>query len=298
MNRSNLIKRLLVFFIGVPVILCIALVRFHAHIALHVFICLMCAVGACELHNMFAGKSALHKKGFVVAMTVAIPLAAALYAVVPTFTGGKHLPGITGPEFITYTFIVAILIVLAAEVFTAKTFEQSLVRIATSSFSVLYTGFLLTFLSRMSYLKNKGQDVSSEALASFLLMVFLCDSLAWFFGVLFGKNNSGFINASPNKSIAGFIGGFAGSIAAGLLAYYRCPELFAGPLYKIFIISCCTEFAAIIGDLAESVFKRSAGVKDSGNIVPGRGGVLDTIDSILMAGPVFYFLLILLYNPK
>ena len=265
MNRSNLIKRLLVFFIGVPVILFIALLRFHAHIALHAFICLMCTVGACELHNMFSSKSAMHRKGFVAAMTVTIPLAAALYAVVPTFTGGKHLPGITGPEFITYTFIVAILVVLAAEVFTATTFEQSLIRIATSSFSVLYTGFLLTFLSRMTYLKNNGQDVSSEAIAIFLLMVFLCDSLAWFFGVLFGKNNRGIIKASPNKSIAGFIGGFAGSIAAGLIAYYRCQELFAGPLYKIFIISICTAFAASRGDLAEAVFKRSAGVTDSGN---------------------------------
>lgn len=298
MNKSNLIKRLLTFFIGVPIILFIALLRFHAHVALHVFICLMCGIGAAELYAMFSGKGQLHKKGFVIFLTVAIPLAAALYAVVPTFTGGKNIPGITGPEFITYTFIVAILIILAAEVFTAKTFEHSLVRIASSSFIVLYTGFLLTFLSRMTYLKNKGVDVSSQVIAVFLLMVFLCDSFAWFFGILFGKNNRGIVKASPNKSVVGFIGGVIGSIVAGILGWELYPELFAGPVYKVIILSVFTAVAAIIGDLAESVFKRSSGVKDSGRVVPGRGGVLDTIDSILMAGPVFYFLLLLLYNPK
>ncbi|MBQ9537845.1 MAG: phosphatidate cytidylyltransferase [Treponema sp.] len=298
MNKSNLIKRLLTFFIGVPAILFIALLNFHAHLPLHIFICFMCGIGASELYTMFSGKTPLHKRGFVIFLAVAIPFAAALFAVFPTFSGGKNLPGITGPEFITYTFIVAILLVLAAEVFTARTFEHSLVRIASVSFIVLYTGYLLTFLSRMSFLKNKGMDISSQTISVFLLMVFLCDSLAWFFGILLGKNNRGIIKASPNKSIVGFIGGIVGSVIAGLIGYHFCPELFEGPLYKVIILSVCTALAAIVGDLAESVFKRSAGIKDSGRVVPGRGGVLDTIDSILMSAPVYYFLIILFYAPK
>ena len=127
-------------------------------------------------------------------------------------------------------------------------------------------------------------------------MVFFCDSLAWFFGVLFGKNNRGFIKASPNKSIVGFAGGFLGSICGGILSYFIWPEVFEGSIVKIIVIGFILAFSSIVGDLIESVFKRSVGVKDSGHIVPGRGGALDSIDSLLMSAPIFYLLISIFYN--
>ena len=63
---------------------------------------------------------------------------------------------------------------------------------------IFYTGFLITFLSRLTSLEN-----SKIVITLFLLNVFICDSLAWFFGILFGKNNRGIIAASPNKSLVG-----------------------------------------------------------------------------------------------
>ena len=114
--------------------------------------------------------------------------------------------------------------------------------------------------------------------------------------MLFGKNNRGYIKASPNKSIAGFIGGIAGSILSGLLGIYIWPEIFIGSILKIIILGIIVAIAAIAGDLAESVFKRSAGWKDSGRVIPGRGGILDSIDSILMAAPVFYIFTILFFE--
>ncbi len=297
MNKANLFKRLFIFFVGVPIILLIVLLRSHAHLALHIFLCLMCAVGANELYNICETKTKLLSRIFVIAMAVMIPFAAGLYVVIPTFLNPDG-QNVLHTEFITYTFIVAILLILAAEVLTAKSFEQSVTRLASCSFIVLYVGYLLTFISRMSCMTNQGSDVSSQAIVTFLLMVFLCDSLAWLFGNLLGKNNRGFIKASPNKSIAGFIGGFVGSIAAGLLCCWLYPELFNNSIPKIIFLSISTAFSSIVGDLAESIFKRSAGIKDSGNAVPGRGGVLDTIDSILMSAPVYYFLLSILYNPR
>ena len=125
-------------------------------------------------------------------------------------------------------------------------------------------------------------------------MVFFCDSFAWFFGVLFGKNNKGLIKASPNKSIAGFCGGIFGSVLSGVMCWYLWNDLFTGTSEKtvnIWVLAglgFVMSFCSILGDLVESVFKRSADCKDSGSIIPGRGGVLDSIDSIVFTAPVFF----------
>ena len=173
---------------------------------------------------------------------------------------------------------------MAYEVLSASSFDNSVSHLVTSEFIILYTGFLPSFVPRMALHPH-----SREFIAFFFLMVCMCDSVAWFFGVLFGKNNKGFIKASPNKSLAGFIGGFAGTMLTGTIAHLIFPNVFTGPIYKVLIFGFCVAFVAIAGDLVESVIKRSVGVKDSGNIVPGRGGVLDSIDSILFVAPVYYF---------
>ena len=88
----------------------------------------------------------------------------------------------------------------------------------------------------------------------------------------------------------GFIGGYIGSISAGLIFRLLMPEIFHGSIVKILLLGFLTATAAIVGDIIESVFKRSTGTKDSGSIIPGRGGVLDSIDSILLAAPIYYIL--------
>ena len=116
--------------------------------------------------------------------------------------------------------------------------------------------------------------------------------------MLFGKSNRGILLASPNKSVAGFIGAYVGSfVFAVLMTHIVFRNVFATamllPKTAILSVTVCT--AAIIGDLAESVFKRSAEVKDSGNVVLGRGGVLDSVDSIFMAAPFYFFLVKFLF---
>jgi phosphatidate cytidylyltransferase len=133
----------------------------------------------------------------------------------------------------------------------------------------------------------------------FLLMVIANDSAAWAMGMLFGKNNRGIIPVSPNKSVAGFIGGFAASILVGIGAAHFAPETFAPrlgePLSGI-ILGFVSALAGTLGDLGESAMKRSANIKDSGTVIPGRGGVLDTVDSIALAAPVYYGLYRLLFT--
>lgn len=295
---SKVVSRLLIFFIGVPIIIAIALWPFCNHLALHVLLILSSIFGANELYNLFKTKVSLLPKPLLICCTAILPTIAAVTAIFP-----DHVPSILtrSGDIITTSFVFVILLLLLVEVIFAKEFEKSIQRISASSFIVLYVGYLISFISKMTTISETGQEyLSSIYIAVFLLMVFMCDSLAWLFGVLLGKSNRGFIKASPNKSIVGFIGGFVGSIGIGLIVYYFYPNFFpgtdTGSVAKIILLGLATAFSSIVGDLAESVIKRSAGVKDSGRLIPGRGGLLDSMDSILMSAPVYYVLITHFYS--
>lgn len=285
---SKLIKRLLTFFIGIPLVLFIVFVPAYHHIVLNITVIIVSIISSCEIYNLLRAKIPMQPKLLVVTLSTCIPFSA-LYCAL-TYTDFS---------LTTYVFIAAFFILLVAEILspsikdtaTNEPFAESNMKTAGSTLVLLYGGFLLTFISRMTILEH-----ATEYLIVFLLMVFICDSAAWLCGMLFGKNNRGYIKASPNKSIAGFIGGIAGSILSGLLGIYIWPEIFIGSILKIIILGIIVAIAAIAGDLAESVFKRSAGWKDSGRVIPGRGGILDSIDSILMAAPVFYIFTILFFE--
>lgn len=114
-----------------------------------------------------------------------------------------------------------------------------------------------------------------------LLIVVVSDSAAFFVGKSIGKTH--FSPSSPNKTLEGVIGGITFATVAGtIMGYYL--ELV--PLFVALIVSLSTAIAAIFGDLFESYIKREAGVKDSGNILPGHGGVLDRLDGYLFGAIV------------
>ena len=269
---SKLAQRLLVFFIGVPVVIALVCLRQQHHLALHLALMAASVCAALELHAIFSHSFRLQHKAFIALLALVVPLSAFLCAFF-------SLP----LAYIDYTFIGAVLLSLAAEVITAQSFEHSNARLMASTFIILYSGYLPTFISKMTV-----REHSVALIAVFLLMVFMCDSIAWLFGNLFGKSNRGIIKASPNKSVAGFIGGFVGAAASGLAGRAVWANVFTGSPAKVVALGLLIAFCAITGDLVESVFKRSANCKDSGSIVPGRGGVLDSVDSIFFAAPVYY----------
>lgn len=276
---SKVISRLMVFFVGIPAVICLVWFNQMNHLALHVVVTLLAVAAADELFNMFRRNFKTQNRVLVDICSGLVPLSTLLCAV------------FGWPVIITvYVFVCAVLLCYSIEVVSAKSFEDSNSHLITSTTIIFYCGFLFSFVSRMTFFEH-----SQQLLILFLVMVFFCDSFAWLFGNLFGKNNKGFIKASPNKSIAGFIGGFFGSVLAGVLAYKIWPEIFTGDVYKIIILGVLTAFTSIIGDLVESVFKRSSECKDSGTLIPGRGGVLDSIDSIVFSAPVFYLTVTHLY---
>jgi phosphatidate cytidylyltransferase len=111
------------------------------------------------------------------------------------------------------------------------------------------------------------------------------DSAAFFVGSRFGRRRL-CPGLSPNKTWAGAFGGLAGSLAGGLLSL----PLFAGEASLPFVAltSLAVGLTGQLGDLFESLWKRAKGVKDSGNLIPGHGGILDRIDSLLIGIPVCY----------
>jgi phosphatidate cytidylyltransferase len=154
---------------------------------------------------------------------------------------------------------------------------------------MIYPGLFMAWIVRMSLFPE-----ASIVLLFFFLVTFLNDAAAFIAGVFFGKTNRGRVAASPTKSIAGFIGGQIASIAIGILAAVFIPSAFTSKIMLSVLAGAILGFgggiAAILGDLGESAIKRSVGVKDSGTLIMGRGGALDSIDSLILAAPVYYLI--------
>ena len=120
------------------------------------------------------------------------------------------------------------------------------------------------------------------------VMIWLNDTGAFLVGSAIGSHRL-FARLSPKKSWEGFFGGFAFSIIAGYLAHSLLPEYFAG--YSANALGLLGAIVSVIstwGDLFESMIKRQMGVKDSGNLIPGHGGILDRIDSLLFVAPATF----------
>ncbi len=126
------------------------------------------------------------------------------------------------------------------------------------------------------------------------IVVMANDSGAYFGGVLFGKHKVGF-EVSPNKSWEGYIAGLLTSIGVMIGANAFCKSVYSVTLFSLteaILLGALLSVLANVGDLIESVVKRDSKVKDSGAIIPGHGGMWDTMDAVTFALPVFYYFLI------
>jgi len=281
---KKIIQRLLIFFVSMPLILGIVLLLPHYHhLVLNLIVVIFSALGAAEFSILLTQKN-LNITKIAAAFLGALPPAAMILII-------NHL----GFSELLLSAVIAAVVswLLVSRIFAqGDALDKFLNRLAAGLAVLLYPGMLMAWLVRMS----RWEENSSVIILTFLAAVFANDGMAWLAGKLFGKGNQGVIPVSPKKSIAGFIGGTAASIIVGVGSALLFPAIFT-PQYDLFpgiipasgaLLGLLTGIAATCGDLGESAIKRSSGLKDSGHLIPGRGGVLDSIDSIALAAPVFY----------
>lgn len=137
-------------------------------------------------------------------------------------------------------------------------------------------------------------EFSGMLMVAFFCIIWASDVGAYCFGMVFGQKiwpAKMCPSISPKKSWAGFFGGLIMSLLAGAILYWT--GLFSFPLWHCLIVSALMNCMGVMGDLFESLWKRAAGIKDSGNIIPGHGGLMDRFDSALFAIPAGYVYLLL-----
>lgn len=161
-----------------------------------------------------------------------------------------------------------------------KDLEESLPSSAIAVLATTYVGMLGGSLIRL----HNDFPEGSKLVFFLLLVVWLGDSGAYYVGKTFGKHK--LTRISPKKTVEGLAGGIATSILTAVVIHFTFFREF--PLLHAIIAGVLLSFAGVVGDLAESMWKRSAAVKDSGTLIPGHGGFLDRFDSIFYTAPILY----------
>lgn len=195
--------------------------------------------------------------------------------------GHFYLEGLFSDREVVTAFIVAILLHQLA---VRQSLTSTLKDAAIGLFGVLYVGWLLGHLILL-----RNMDQGEDLILFLFLVTWSGDTGAYYTGQGFGRRPLA-PQVSPNKTIEGAIGGLVTSLAAAWLArrwflpvLSTLDGLFLGVLLGVL---------GQLGDLTESMFKRCAGVKDSGDLIPAHGGLLDKVDSLIFTAPAFYYYLL------
>jgi len=256
-------QRILTGVVALPLLI---LFIFYASISLfQIFICGVTLVALWEFYSMSLPAERSPERNLAVA--------------------GGALPGILLTLQVSFwwqaSLVFLVLFFATVFLFRYRDLNRVVGELALLLFGFLYVPLLLGHLALLRELAFGRQWIFLV-----LLIIMAGDSAAYFSGVSLGRRKL-YPAISPNKSIEGAIGGLAGSLGGALLArFWFFPEL---TLADCFLLGIGLGAFGQVGDLFESMLKRSFGVKDSGAIIPGHGGLLDRLDSLLFAFPVAYY---------
>lgn len=211
--------------------------------------------------------------------------AAALVLLAASFP--EEGPGGAGFAWLLAVFVLA---AVTAAIWTRGVEGEPLLSVSTTVFGTLYTGGLLSYALFLRHLPARPDPLHGTALVfAPVLLTWASDTFAYFVGRAFGRRKL-IPRVSPGKTVEGSLGALVGTV---LVAVGYSFVLARFPAYRMSVAEAAAfgvlvSVSAQVGDLAESLLKRDAGVKDSGALLPGHGGALDRFDSLLFTLPLAY----------
>lgn len=185
-------------------------------------------------------------------------------------------------------FLILFVLGLCVRQFFSKTNTTGILSIATTLFGLMYVPWLLNFIQKIIFF----MDVEGRYfLLYFILVTKFSDMGAYLTGSLIGRHKM-IPRISPGKTWEGFAGAILASTGASVVfVHFFGARMFGVNAFHAVVLGVVLGVAAVVGDLIESLFKREAGVKDSGQLFPGIGGILDLLDSLLFNAPIMYLYL-------
>ena len=250
------------------------------------FMVVLACVGLIEFYGL------VEKRGLVCFRYWGI--AAGITLMIGTFLHVTGNLGIHGTPSRVNDFETSILILfvlgLCVRQFVSKSNTAGILAISTTLFGLMYVPWLLNFIQKINFFPGINENGKFYVLY-FILVTKFSDTGAYAVGSLIGKHKM-IPRISPGKTWEGFGGAVVVATAASLVYSHFLADRMPGmtPIHAI-ILGVILSSTAVIGDLIESLFKREAGVKDSGNFFPGIGGILDLLDSLLFNAPIMYLYL-------
>lgn len=269
--KSNLLTRVFIAFIFGPIIIYVTLLgKIPFLVLVEIFIIL----GLWEFSYL------AQLKNFQIPKWILLPLGILLG--ISVYLWGEE----------TLIFFLLGALYLTAFVFILKGRIEGVTKdLSVAVFSLFYVAGLFSFLILMREMPHQfGLDYKLGGLwiVYLLVSIWSCDTFAYFIGAPLGKHKLS-PNVSPKKTVEGFLGGILGAVTSAFFSYHVFFK--SAGLKHLLVISIFVSLVGQAGDLAESLFKRDAKIKDISNIIPGHGGILDRFDSMLFVSPIVYYYL-------